>query len=444
MSEEFRDPAIEKLLECGIIAVDKPQGPSSHQVTAWVREIFGGDIRIGHGGTLDPMVSGVLIIMLGRAVRLAPVILKHKKEYIVVMRLHGDVLREDICKTAEEFSGRVYQRPPRKSAVRRQLRIRTIYNIEILDIKDSLVLMRVACEAGTYIRSLCIHMALAMGVGGQMEELRRSESGSLFLSDSCTLQDLKDAFVFYKEGNPGPLKKMLLPAERLVAGIPSVRIRDSAVEAVCSGAVLAGVGVLEKENFRRDAIVAVMTEKNELVCLGKALVSSEEFSPGDNGLVVSPLAVIMKRGTYRKGWTKKSHSQNNSGKKKEEIKNERGGKSEIMADEIKITENSGKVRPEAKFKGKDKNQKGNMKKGSGKKGPVVIKPNLKSEPKRNLRSAPPKSREDKRDGQLKNRGKRNKPGHSGQQQQGQSDKSASHSVAKGSVKAFQPYRKIRK
>ncbi|MBN2734482.1 MAG: RNA-guided pseudouridylation complex pseudouridine synthase subunit Cbf5 [Methanomicrobiaceae archaeon] len=329
MSQSIEDPELKELLECGIIAVDKPQGPSSHQVTAWVKEILGGEQRIGHGGTLDPMVSGVLIVMLGRAVRLAPVILKHRKEYIAVLRLHGDVDKDEVYRVAEEFRGRVYQRPPRKSAVRRQLRIRTIYDIEILDFKDRLVLLKVACEAGSYIRSLCTHLALAMGVGGQMEELRRSRSGSLGLPDTCTLQDLKDAYVFAGEGNPEELKKMILPVERLVSEIPVVMIRDSAVEAVCSGALLAGVGVVSKESCKRDSRVAVVTEKGELVCIGKALISSEEYKPGDTGFVVAPQAVVMKRGTYEKGWTK--HDYREKKQLETEEKEEKPKEAEEMA-----------------------------------------------------------------------------------------------------------------
>jgi Pseudouridine synthase len=133
------------------------------------------------------MVSGVLIIMLGRAVRLAPVILKHRKEYIAVLRLHADVAPEAVRKVAEEMTGRVYQRPPRRSAVRRQLRIRTIHEIEVLDCADRLVLLRIDCEAGTYIRSLCTHIALALGVGGQMEELRRTKSGAVTDADVHTV-----------------------------------------------------------------------------------------------------------------------------------------------------------------------------------------------------------------------------------------------------------------
>ena len=104
----------------GIVVVDKPRGPSSHQVAAWVGEILG--VEVGHAGTLDPMVSGVLVVMLGRAVRLARLLLKHEKEYVCLMRLHGDVDEARVRAVAEEFVGRIYQRPPRRSAVKRQLR----------------------------------------------------------------------------------------------------------------------------------------------------------------------------------------------------------------------------------------------------------------------------------------------------------------------------------
>ncbi len=302
-------PQVTRLLNCGIIAVDKPQGPSSHQVTAWVKEIFGDSVsKIGHGGTLDPMVSGVLIIMLGRAVRLAPVILKHRKKYIAVLRLHADVSPDAVKKVAEEFTGRIYQRPPRRSAVRRQLRIRTIHEIEVLDYADRLVLLRIDCEAGTYIRSLCTHIALALGVGGQMEELRRTKSGAVTDADLHTLQDIKDAFVFAQNGNSEQLLSMLLPVERLTEQIPKVKIRDTAVEALCCGASLAGTGVISRENYKRDALVAVMTEKDELVCIGRAIKSSEEYKPGDTGIVLNLEAVIMEKGNYEKGWTKKEYS----------------------------------------------------------------------------------------------------------------------------------------
>ncbi len=150
----------------GIVVIDKPRGPSSHQVAAWVGEILG--VPVGHAGTLDPMVSGVLVVMLGRAVRLARLLLRHEKEYVCLLRLHGDVTEASVREVAGEFVGRIYQRPPRRSAVKRQLRIRRIHALDVLEVDGRLVLIRVACEAGTYIRSLCHHLGLALGCGGHM------------------------------------------------------------------------------------------------------------------------------------------------------------------------------------------------------------------------------------------------------------------------------------
>ena len=300
---DFSDTELDSALNCGVVVLDKPQGPSSHQAAAWAAEILG--VNTGQGGTLDPMVSGVLVLMLGRAVRLAPVLLNHRKEYVALMRLHKGVPEEKIRSVAKEFIGRQYQRPPKMSAVKRQLRIREIYDLEILDIDGRLVLMRVECEAGTYIRLLCRHIALSMGSGGQMVELRRTKSGP-FNEDECvTLHDLRDAVEYAKEGNPEQLKKMILPVERLAGSLPKVVIRDKAVDAVCHGAVLAAVGILKKDNYKKNARVAVMTQKDELVCIGKAIVSSEDYGRSDTGLVIRPEIVIMEPGTYEKGWKTK-------------------------------------------------------------------------------------------------------------------------------------------
>jgi len=291
---------LSEMLKCGIIAVDKPRGPSSHQVTAWVQKLL--NVQAGHGGTLDPMVSGVLIIMLGRAVKLAPVLLKHNKEYVALLRLHGDVERADVERIVEEFTGKVYQRPPRRSAVKRALRIRTIYDLEMLDMDGRLVLLRANCEAGTYIRSLCHHMGLALGVGGHMQELRRTRSGSMEEDKCCTMHDLKDACVAADEGDTSRLMDLIYPVEDMLSGVPRIVIRDSAVDAICHGAVLAGVGVLSSENHKKNENVAVMTEKGELICLAKSIASSEEYRPGKPGFVAAPEVVVMPRGTYAKGW----------------------------------------------------------------------------------------------------------------------------------------------
>ena len=286
----------------GIIVIDKPRGPSSHEVAAWVGKMLG--CPVGHSGTLDPQVSGVLLIMLGNAVRLAPLLLQHEKEYICLLRLHGDVPRENILKAAEEFTGRIYQRPPRKSAVKRALRIREIQKLEVLDINGRLVLFRVQCDAGTYIRSLCHHIGLALGVGGHMQELRRSRSGVFDEKTMHSLHEVQDACVAAQEGRPEELASMVISVDAAVPECPIVVIRDTAIDAICHGATLAGVGIISCAEFTKDQTVAVLSQKNEFVCLGRALVPSSAFKPGETGLVISPTSVFMTPGTYPKGWTK--------------------------------------------------------------------------------------------------------------------------------------------
>ena len=286
----------------GIIVIDKPRGPSSHQVAAWVGKMLG--CQVGHSGTLDPQVSGVLLIMLGNAVRLAPLLLQHEKEYVCLMQLHRDVGPECILSIAEQFTGRLYQRPPRRSAVKRALRIREIRNLEILDVRDRLVLFRVRCDAGTYIRSLCHHIGLALGTGAHMRELRRTRSGAFGDDGMCTLHDVQDAAIAAGSGDSTALNSLILSVDSAVPELPTIIIRDTAIDAVCHGAQLAGVGILSATEFRKGDTVAVLSQKREFVCLGKAIVSSASFSPGDTGLVVAPSAVFLSPGTYPKGWTK--------------------------------------------------------------------------------------------------------------------------------------------
>jgi predicted rRNA pseudouridine synthase len=286
----------------GLLVIDKPRGPSSHQVTAWAGEILG--VPVGHAGTLDPGVSGVLVVMLGGAVRLAPVLLSEDKEYVCSLRTHGDVLPARMQSVLQEFSGRLYQRPPRKSAVARNLRIRTVQEIELLDFRGRTFLLKIRCDAGTYIRSLCHHIGLALGTGAHMEELRRTLSGSFGERDAVTLQQLKDAVAFAEQGNPGPLEGMIRSPLEALGGIPRVTIRDSAVDAICHGAVLARAGIAASDRFERGATVAMVTVKGELIGLGRPLVSSGEAGTMTHGLVVAPSSVFMEPGTYPKGWRK--------------------------------------------------------------------------------------------------------------------------------------------
>jgi tRNA pseudouridine55 synthase len=284
----------------GILVIDKPRGPTSHQVTAWVGQILG--VEVGHSGTLDPQVSGVLLVMTGKAVRLAPLLLRHEKEYVCLMRLHGDATKNRIESVSRDFTGKIYQRPPRRSAVARNLRIRTIYSITILDVKGRLVLFRVRCDAGTYIRSLCHHLGLIIGTGAHMQELRRTVSGVFDERCAYTLHELADAATLYSTGDDTRIREMIRPIEDGVTDQPSVVIRDTAVDAISRGAVLAAAGIISSDQFNRKDMIAIKTKKGELVGIGEAIIDSVKFKPGENGLVIAPRMIVMKPGTYPKGW----------------------------------------------------------------------------------------------------------------------------------------------
>ncbi len=201
--------SIEELLQAGVIVLDKMQGPTSHQATAWVRDVLQVD-RIGHGGTLDPNVSGVLPIALGRATRLTDLVLRSDKEYVCHMKLHRDRPEAKVREVIGTFVGDIYQIPPVRAAVKRQMRVRKVRSIDILEVGGREVLFRVDCDAGTYIRTLCVDIGEALGVGANMEALRRTRSGSMVEDQAVTLQDLTDAVVRWKEGDPTWLRSMLI------------------------------------------------------------------------------------------------------------------------------------------------------------------------------------------------------------------------------------------
>ena len=268
--------------------MDKPRGPSSHQVAAWVGEML--HSPVGHSGTLDPMVSGVLVVMLGRAVKLAPLLLEHEKEYVAVMRLHADIPRDRVEEAVKGFTGRVYQRPPRRSAVKRVLRIRVIWKIEVLDIQGRLVLLRIRCEAGTYIRSVCTHIGNVLGCGAQMIELRRTMSGGFTAEEAHTLQDIRDAV---ESGDTDLLNQFILPPERAISGIPQIVVRDAAADAVLTGAQLAAPGVASCGNFKAGDKVVLVRESGKLVALARALFDSAKITPGMHGFIAQSIRVFV-------------------------------------------------------------------------------------------------------------------------------------------------------
>ena len=164
---------VEQLINYGIVNIDKPQGPTSHQVSGYVKKILGIS-KAGHSGTLDPNVTGVLPVALGRATRIAQALLPAGKEYVALMYLHKPIEEEKIKKAFNDFTGKIRQKPPVKSSVRRIERIREIYYIDILEIDNQDVLFRIGCQAGTYIRKYIHDLGQKLGCGAHMEGLRRT------------------------------------------------------------------------------------------------------------------------------------------------------------------------------------------------------------------------------------------------------------------------------
>lgn len=186
--------------------LDKPSNPSSHEVVAWLRRILRVE-KTGHSGTLDPKVTGCLIVCIDRATRLVKSQQGAGKEYVCVVRLHSLLESEKALPRAlETLSGALFQRPPLISAVKRQLRVRTIYESKLLefDNKRGLGVFWVSCEAGTYIRTLCVHLGLLLGVGAHMQELRRVRSGAMGENDDVvSMHDVLDAQWLYDNTRDG-------------------------------------------------------------------------------------------------------------------------------------------------------------------------------------------------------------------------------------------------
>ena len=300
--KEPQDRATADLLRDGVIVIDKPAGPTSHQVTSWVADIVGA-AKAAHGGTLDPRVTGVLPVGLGDAVRAMDALHVGTKAYVGVMRMHGNIDLKRLGEVFKEFTDEIYQTPPMRSAVRRELRTRRVHSLELLEASGRDVLFMVDCDAGTYIRSLCVDIGDAMAIGAHLQDLRRIRSGVLTEDDAVTLHDVRDAMEDYKSGDEKHLRGLLHPKEILLAHIPKVQIKDSAVDAICHGASLAIPGVVALEDgLKKGDIVAVMTLSVEGVGLGKMMMDSEEVMKRSEGFAVDVYRVLMKPGTYARVW----------------------------------------------------------------------------------------------------------------------------------------------
>ena len=298
---------LEEHLKYGVINLDKPANPSSHEIVAWIKKILEVE-KTGHSGTLDPKVTGCLIVCLNRATRLVKAQQSAGKEYVGIVKFHNPIEdKSQVEDCLKRLQGACFQRPPLISSVKRELRIRTIYDYKLIefDKEKNMAIFWISCEAGTYVRTMCVHMGLLAKTGGHMQELRRVRSGILKEDESMvTMHDVLDAQYVYKQTKKEDyLRRVVRPLEILLTNYPRIVIKDSAVNAICYGAKLTVPGVLRFEaNIENGKEIVLITTKGEAVAIAIAEMTSSVLASCDHGIVCKTKRVIMDRETYPRKW----------------------------------------------------------------------------------------------------------------------------------------------
>ncbi|KAH3744979.1 centromere/microtubule binding protein CBF5 [Pelomyxa schiedti] len=298
---------LSEYLKYGIINLDKPANPSSHEVVAWIKKILRVE-KTGHSGTLDPAVTGCLIVCVDRATRLVKSQQGAGKEYVCVVRLHEAIDNvQQLAGAIETLTGALFQRPPLISAVKRRLRVRTIFESKLYeyDPERHLGVFWVSCEAGTYIRTLCVHLGLLIGTGAHMQELRRVRSGALTEHDHLvTMHDVIDAmYEMDTRKDDSYLRYAIKPLELLLIKHKRIVLKDSTVNAICYGAKCMIPGVLRYEaGIETGEEIVLMTTKGEAIALAIAQMTSAIIATAEYGVVAKIKRVIMDRDTYPRCW----------------------------------------------------------------------------------------------------------------------------------------------
>jgi predicted rRNA pseudouridine synthase len=276
----------DNLINNGLIILDKPGGHTSHEISAYVKAICGSR-RSGHAGTLDPNVSGVLPIALGRATKLLQYIAGEDKTYVGLIKFRNIQTKDDIESYFERFSGEIIQTPPKMSAVRRRPRKRIVHYFNLLEISPEnprLALFEAKVGAGTYIRTLCSEVGALCG-GARMEELRRTAVGKINENQSHKMDELIDAMWLWKnKKDSSMLERIIVPAQKYIF-FPKVIVKDSVIDSIRSGAQIMVPGVLEIEkSAERGEHVAIYSEGKQFLGIGIAQINWHDLEEKKRGI----------------------------------------------------------------------------------------------------------------------------------------------------------------
>ncbi len=246
-----------RILRRGVVLVDKPKGMTSFDVVEHVRKTFGIK-KAGHTGTLDPNVTGLMLIALEESRKAMPVLMGLDKEYKGKMLLHVNVNKEAIQRTFRKFTGEIVQKPPVRSRVARVERKRKIHSLNILRIRGREITFEVKCEAGTYIRKLVHDIGQRIGCGAHMTELRRTKVGPFSVKESIELEKLS-------EKNIVRLEKIL---ERIK--LKQITVKDHAVPKVRNGSPVFSEWIIKRDRTKENEIVGIFNKNKEIIALGKS------------------------------------------------------------------------------------------------------------------------------------------------------------------------------
>ena len=269
--------SVAELLEFGIINIDKPSGPTSFDVSDFVRGLLGLR-KTSHFGTLDPKVTGVLPIALNRACKLTGFFLGEDKEYVGIMSIHEDIsikVIKDMIK--KEFTGNIKQLPPVKSRVKRVEREREIKSFEILESEGSSFVFRAEVQGGTYIRKLVHDLGEKLGTGAHMLELRRIRAGIFKEEKSHTLYEIEDAVKEYKNGSEEKLREMIIPGEIVVEIYPTIQIQEESAERILRGQPIYEKNLTEKIKVNNEEKISVFA-KDRFIGVFKVVLEGEVFA----------------------------------------------------------------------------------------------------------------------------------------------------------------------